>query len=637
MKGRSIIFIAVAIMAVAVLLTACGKKNSGTGLSVFVTDANGNIVTDANGNPVTEEWKTEVIYATNADGEVLTNSSGEKITVKQTRPVVTSVVVRTRPVTNKDGSWQTNKDGSYVTEPVTMNVSQVVTDKKGQVVTQPVTNKNGSKVTEPNGQVVTEPVTEIRTEKVTQHVEMTLGDYNKTYYFTAPKTTVIKTTSIYDNPKYTQKETTTKSSYVGKLPETGKLAATRQWIKGFGGTQDDRFRKILATGDSGFIAMALTYSQDGDLEGCASSGFYTVFVKYDASGKEVWKCPIGSGFTRMNDFAILADGSIIAVGETNASLDPERPNTENSYGALMAKVSSEGSLLWCKHVGGSGPDYLTGVAPTTDGGFVAGGKFISKDGDFAALAVSAADALTIKFSSDGSIEWSQKFGGSGNDACTAIAVDTDGNIYSACQTVSKDGDAQGSNGSVDVYVVKYSYGGEKLWATRLGGSKTEEVEDIYAGSNGCVIAGRYASSDGVFELNRGSYDAFMAHVTADGSINWIRTFGGLKGERFYSVVPTTFGYAAVGISYSDNRDLQSIGNKGGYDAFIMSIDKSGNLLAVEPLAGEGDDGCYDICKINSKTFVVVGETYKTSGSFASISPKAADRNSTAFIAKFEIY
>ncbi len=634
MKGKSIILIAAALLAAALLFTACNKpNNSGTGLNVFVTDENGNIVYDKDGQPVTEEWVTEVMYATNAQGETYTNANGEKVTVQQTRPVYTSVIYRTVPVTDKNGVWQTNKDGSYVTAPLTMSYEQTATDKNGNALTQKVTNKDGSNVTEPNGEVATEAVTEIRTERVTHTVELTVENI-RTQYRTTLKNTEAKTTSIYENPKYTATKPTNTNKVT--LPSSGNFAATKEWLKGFGGSQDDRYRKVLPV-DGGFTAMGLTYSTNGSFEAFSQTGFYTVLTKFDKNGNVLWHCPIGSsGHTRMHDFAVLSDGSYVAVGESNAkNLGYDNPN--GNYGSLIVKISADGDIQWYKHIGGTKPDYFTAVAATKDGGFAASGKMVSTDGDFSNLGINNTDAVTAKFNAQGEIQWAKKFGGSGIDAGAAIAVDTEGYIYTACRTISKDGDAKGSDGSVDTFVVKYSPSGEQLWSQLLKGSKTDEVEDMYAGSNGCVIVGRYASNDGVFGINRGSYDAFMAHITADGKLNWVRTYGGLKGERFYSVIPTSFGYAAVGVTYSDNRDFKDIGNKGGSDAFIMSIDKKGNVLQVESISGTGSDGCYDICKLDSKTFIVVGETYKTDGIFASIKPAAADKNSTAFIAKYEIY
>ncbi len=644
MKGKSLIFVALLLAGSALIFTACNKKNDSTGQFVFVTDENGATVVDKDGVPLTEEWKTQVVYATDENGETYTNAKGEKVTVKQTRPVLTSVVERTQFVFDEEGNAVTNKDGSYAYEAQTVTVTQNVTNKDGSYVTQKVTDKDGSYVTEKvtnaagetATQIVTEPVTEVRTEKVTIVVELTMQD-QQTHFHTYPKNTTEKTTSIFENPKYTQTETKKDNPNKVTLPSQHKITAKQDWLKGFGGTQDDRYRKVLAVDSDSFVALGMTYSLDGEFESFSQTGFYTVLTKFDADGNVIWHCPIGSsGFTRAHDFAILSDGSFIAVGETNAS-DLGIENEGKNYRALMVKISADGNIQWYKTFGNIVAEYFTSVAATPDGGYVAGGKFVTdaKEGDsFLDLKT---NALTAKFNSQGEAEWTASFGGSGNDWVNAIAADAYGNVYSACHTNSKDGDVSGSNGSTDVVIVKYGADGSKLWSEILKGSKTEEVDDIYADDSGCVFVGRYASADGVFALNRGSYDAYMAHCTADGKIDWVNTYGGLKGERFYSVIPTSFGYAAVGISYSSNRDFADIGNLGGYDSFIMSIGKSGKVEHVKSLSGTGNDGCYDICRLTGDTYIAVGETYKNDKQFANISPVAGDKNSTAFVGRYRIY
>ncbi|MBQ3603278.1 MAG: hypothetical protein IJA02_05540 [Clostridia bacterium] len=643
MKGKSLILAAVVLAGAALLFTACNKQNGGTGQYVFVTDLNGVTVVDKDGNPVTEEWKTDRVYATDANGETYTNANGDKVTVQQTMPVVTQVIDRTRFVFDDKGNAVTNKDGSYATEVQTVAVTKYVFDDDGNKVMQNVKDENGNDVTEviekEDGKtetvVVTEPVTELHTEKVTSVIEVTVHDQH-THYQTYPKNTTEKTTSIYENPAYTRTEPTTKRPNKVTFPETGNLAARQRWLKGFGGTQDDKYRKVLAVDTNSFIALGQTFSVNGTFESFSQAGFYTVFTKFDSDGNVIWHCPIGTtGFTRMHDFAILTDGSIIAVGETNAA-DLGFENESKSYHPLMVKLSADGTVLWYKTFGTVVAEYFTSVDAMPDGGYVAGGKFVTdaKEGD--TILDFKTNALTAKFNSEGENEWTAVFGGSGNDWVNALAADAAGNIYAACHTNSKDGDAKGSDGSTDVAVVKYAPDGTRLWVKFLKGSKTEEVEDIYADETGCVFVGRYASADGVFTLNRGSYDAYMARCSADGSLEWVKTYGGLKGERLYSVIPTAYGFAATGISYSSNRDFKDMGNLGGYDAFIMSVDKSGNLQNIKPIAGTGNDGCYDICMLYTDHYIIVGETYKNDKLFADITPAAGDKNSTAFVAKYEI-
>ncbi len=633
MKGKALIPLAILLAAAALIFTACNKQNDGkTGIPVFVTDENGCTILDKNGEPLTQEWITSVVYATDENGETYTNANGEKVTVKQTPPTYTKVVYHTYPLRDENGELVTDKNGQTTMVNHTVRVTEVVTDKNGNSVTQAVTDSDGNEITKENGEKVTEVVTETRTENVTHTVEVTLI-HQVTKYNTTKKDKVT-TTSVLDNPLYkpTVKDETNKVT----LPEKGKITAASSWIQGIGGKRNDKFVKVLALGSDSFAALGNTESTDGSFADFTQTGFYSFLTKYDADGNVKWTCPIGSsGHTRMYDFAQLTDGSFIAVGETKAAdLGFENPN--KTYLSVIVKISAKGTVQWYKHVGGTSADYFTAVAATPDGGFAAGGKFLSTDGDFADLGLLGTDAVVAKFASDGTVQWAKKIGGVSNEAMRAVDADANGNIYIACHSNSKEY-SKLSSVSQNVVVAKYSASGEQLWTALLEGSKSEEANDIYADANGCTIVGRYASSDGPFSVNRGGYDAYIAHYTADGKSDWIYTYGGLENDNIYSLARTSFGYAAVGLTSSSNRDFAEIGNKGGTDGFILSINKKGEIEHVKSFAGTGNDACYDICSLDGKNFILVGETYATDNDFHAVTPAAKKTNGTAVFGKYKIY
>ncbi len=607
MKGKSIFIVAAIIVAATLLFAACNKQNDGhTGLHVFVTDENGNTVLDENGEPKTEEWITEIVYATDENGETYTNANGEKVTVKQTRPAFTVVYEETQ-FKIENGRPVTDVNGDYVYVPVTKVVYKEVTDKNGNRVTAVVTDKNGNDVTAQNGKPVTEVVTEKHTEKVTYYVEVTL-DGQQTRYNVNNKVTQPKTTSIYDNPLYTDRETKKPTNAGQTTQKVDKHLASVSWADTVDGSENDAFAKVIPAGANAFIAVGRTESKDGVFSTFTQSGLYSFIGKYNSDGTAIWTCPIGStGHTRIHDIALLKDGSIIAVGESTATDLGFTPDA--TYEAVIAKISSSGKLLWIKNYGGSATEYFKCVTATPDGGFAAAGRFRATDGDFASLSLSSLTPVFVKFDANGNIKWFNSFKGSGADAVNSIAADANGNIYGACQVVSTDLDGNGNHGSADVGIIKFSSTGSKLWVKMIGGSKSDIVNDIYAGASGCVFAGSYTSADGDFTLNRGGKDAFIGFCDTQGNVKWIRTFGGFKNDTFNAVVSTQFGYAAAGDTNSDNRDFASVGNKGESDGFIMSVNSAGTVEHVKSVAGSGNDAIIDICKLDSKTYIFVGETY----------------------------
>lgn len=628
MKGKSLTILAMCIIAATLLFAACNKENpeettaAGSGLYVFVTDENGHTVLGSDGQPLTEEWITSVVYATNENGQVVTNMNGEKITVKQTRPSYTEVTVMYE--------YAKDENGNTIKVPKTTTIYKDVTDADGNKVTQTKVDSNGTPVTDKNGQNVTEVVTEKYTEKVTSYIEHTPEGTTKVYN-NVNTTKKPNTTSIYDNPLYTD-SATKKPTTAPSEPKPDKHLASVSWLKTFDASKNDKFVKVIKADSNSYIALGHTESTDGAFKDFTQTGFYSFLAKYNTDGKLIWLCPIGSsGHTKIHDIALLKDGSIIAVGESNAKNLGFTP--DSTYDAIIAKVSSSGKLTWVKNYGGTTTEYFKCVTATPDGGFAAAGRFSATDGDFASLALKSISPVFVKCDADGNIKWFGAFNGSGADAVNAIASDSNGNIYGACQINSTDLDAKGNHGSADIGIIKFSSTGSKLWTKMIGGSKSDIVNDIYADANGCTFAGAYSSSDGDFTLNRGGQDAFIGYCDASGNVKWIRTFGGIKSDAINAIAPTQFGYAAVGSTNSSNRDLESIGNKGAFDGFVMSINSAGTLEHVKSFAGSGEDVAADICKLDDKTYIIVGETYSGTNDFANLKASGC----AGFFSKCYIY
>ena len=65
----------------------------------------------------------------------------------------------------------------------------------------------------------------------------------------------------------------------------------------------------------------------------------------------------------------------------------------------------------------------------------------------------------------------------------------------------------------------------------------------------------------------------------------------------------------------------------------MSINSAGTLEHVKSLAGAGNDTVSDICKLDSKTFIIAGETYSHTNDFAAFKPSGC----SAIFGKYYIY
>ncbi len=90
-------------------------------------------------------------------------------------------------------------------------------------------------------------------------------------------------------------------------------------------------------------------------------------------------------------------------------------------------MNNAGDALWHRFAGSTGVDIGTGVAATSDGGFVIGGEVagatsIPGPPPYLAFSGVANDALVAKFTTAGAMEWYTHAGAAGSESAFGIAV-----------------------------------------------------------------------------------------------------------------------------------------------------------------------------------------------------------------------
>ena len=230
----------------------------------------------------------------------------------------------------------------------------------------------------------------------------------------------------------------------------------------------------LATGDGvhGY-AVRLTSTGDVILAGNASGpGMVDVVVaRYTPDGRLVWDVVFGSDDDDfMQGMAIDANDNVFVVGDTISV------NGSQSEGPFIAKVSSEGELLW-SHIpivrdGSKG----NGVAANSDGS----GLLVGSNG-------------VAKYSPTGALVWSVATGYSG------IAVDTAGDILVG-------------GGAMSGTVTKLSPTGSLVWSKVLGAADALPIRIGFAPGGDLVIL----SIDDA--ANRA-----LARYSASGAVVWTQT------------------------------------------------------------------------------------------------------------------
>jgi hypothetical protein len=286
-------------------------------------------------------------------------------------------------------------------------------------------------------------------------------------------------------------------AYLVKTDDAGNVI----WSQTYGGISTDVGEEVQQTADGGYIVVGATASF-----GSGSLDIY--LVKTDAAGDILWSRTYGgAGWDYGYSVEELADGYVVA-GETE------------SYGAgdrdvYLIRTDAAGDVVWERTFGGTLKESGWSVQQTSpDGGFFIAGFTTS-------FGAGSYDVYIVKTGSDGTLEWSDTYGGVYDDRGHAGLQTADGGYIVVGQTESE------GAGALDVYVLKLGSAGVTTGSaagtvaansTALGGA----IVDLYDGSGNLVESTTADLDDGTygFEAEAGSYAVELVlplgYVVAEG-------------------------------------------------------------------------------------------------------------------------
>jgi len=243
--------------------------------------------------------------------------------------------------------------------------------------------------------------------------------------------------------------------------------------------------------------------------------------------------------------------------------------------------------------------------------------------------------------------WAKSAGDASYDYAQSVTADSLGNSYvTGYFNMSITFDVNHtffSNGSADLYIVKYDPVGNVIWVKSAGGNDFDISTSVAVDKLGNVyLTGYFKSSSLTFGsttlVNAGgsSYDIFIVKYDPDGNVLWAQSIGGTGDDRGYCIAvddPGNIFIAGYFFSPTIMIGTFTLTNNGFSDIFIAKYTTDGTALWVNSPVGPGWEYIYGVAVDHSGNSFIAGKLNGNTLTFGTIVlVKVA--NHDMFVAKY---
>ena len=272
----------------------------------------------------------------------------------------------------------------------------------------------------------------------------------------------------------------------------------------------------------------------------------TALVVAQPANRLMWSSYVSGG--RFDSVAAVipnADGTVWVGGTSSSGNDSPLPDTayqvtpKGGREVFLAKYQPQADgttkLLYWTWIGGSDDDelkamtidnrgriYLTGTTKSSDFPLAATPAQTTNNGGSSDIFVSVIDSNVV---GEFAMLYSTYYGGAGLEVPNAIAVAPDRQVVVAGYTASEDfpkassGLQGNSRGGWDAFLLRLNPDNSDVYATYLGGNKTDVATGVAVLPTGVILMSGYtasddfpATSDGSQTFLNGAYDSFLVEI-----------------------------------------------------------------------------------------------------------------------------
>lgn len=370
--------------------------------------------------------------------------------------------------------------------------------------------------------------------------------------------------------------------WIFKVSASGDL----EWQRSLGGTEQDIFKRIIATTDGNYVAVGTTYSNDGDVTGNHGKGDVWV-VKLDRHGNLIWQKTVGgSSDENGNSITNTNDGGYAIVGRSGSS-NGDLSGNKGDYDILFLTLSASGDLQSLFNYGGTNSDEGCDVVALPDNNFLIGAQIWSNNGDFPEAYPGSPFALVINVNPSGQV-LTYKVTSNRISKASGIIPKKDGKIlilenHAFCYPSGGDGVTISERTFPDIKngrTVSFNYC--LTYMEDIMGYRTEGSGSIVTLPDDHMIVVGSTDQPGVAVDSKNDdldVDAFIARTNYNWPVSgtWKKAYGGSGYDMFTGIAAESeYSWVAAGYTWSNDRDVS--GNHGLGDCWLV---KFGNFNIIK--------------------------------------------------------
>ena len=386
------------------------------------------------------------------------------------------------------------------------------------------------------------------------------------------------------------------------------------YIKSFGGSNDDEANDIINTSDGGFMVIGSSTSSDGLIQNKIGPESDIIVMKFDSDKSIDWVKNYGGSKDDRGQSVVEVSGIGYALLGYSMSNDGDASNNEGFHDNWVILIDSNGSIIWEKSYGFSGHDHAYNIIKTKDGnlffnGFLdvtASRGLGSTEKVEESVKHGVGEFWCHKIDLEGNILWRKYFGGTNNDRSYDSIETAEGDFILVGSSESSDNDISSPKGSYDIWVIKLTSNGDFLWERSYGRSKYETANSIIQSSDNKIhILGSTLSNDKDISFQMGSSDFWLLTLDSDGNLLSEQTFGGSNFDRGEKIEIDGKDNLWI-IGYSKSIDFDFNSNKGKNDAVLIQLSKNRILKEILSIGAEGEDIANSLIHFNENEIIVAG-------------------------------